>query len=76
MDDATEPWRGFSEQLALMPTVITRLLAQHVPDTHGYCRGCGMPGTGTPHLVAPCGLWEVADAARKIRASTWRSRSR
>jgi hypothetical protein len=69
MRDATDLWRGISEQLALMPSVITRLLAQHVPDEHGRCRGCGMPSTGTPHVVAPCGLWEIAEAARKIRNS-------
>jgi hypothetical protein len=69
MRDATEPWRGIAEQLALMPTVITRLLAQHVPNREGCCCGCGMPGTGSPHVVAPCGLWEVAEAARKIRES-------
>jgi hypothetical protein len=51
-----------------MPEVIARLLAEHVPDEHGRCRGCGRPGTGIPYLLAPCDLWNVADAARKIRA--------
>jgi hypothetical protein len=55
--------------LAAMPEVIARLLADHVPDALGRCRGCGMPGTGSPYLTAPCGLASVAEAARKIRAA-------
>ena len=69
MRDATEPWE-VAAQLARMPEVIARLLAEHVPDEHGRCRGCGRPGTGTPYLLAPCDLWTVADAARRMRAAS------
>jgi hypothetical protein len=69
MRDATEP-SDIAAQLARMPEVIARLLAEHVPDEHGRCHGCGRPGTGTPYLLAPCDLWTVADAARRLRAAS------
>jgi hypothetical protein len=68
MRDATEP-TGVAAQLARMPDVIARLLVEHVPDENGRCRGCGLPGTGTPYVPAPCGLWTVAEAARKLRSA-------
>jgi hypothetical protein len=49
-----------------MPDVVARLLAEHLPDRKGRCRGCGFPGTGTPHVPAPCALWLVAEAASRI----------
>lgn len=57
---------GIAGQLARMPDVVARLLAEHVPDRKGRCRGCGFPGTGTPHVPAPCALWLVAEAASRI----------
>jgi hypothetical protein len=57
---------GVAVQLARMPDVVARLLAEHVPDQRGRCRGCGFPGTGTPYVPSPCGLWLVADAAQRI----------
>jgi hypothetical protein len=57
---------GIAGQLARMPDVVARLLAEHVPDRKGRCRGCGLPGTGTPHVPAPCALWLVAEAASRI----------
>jgi hypothetical protein len=68
MRDAAEP-SDIAAQLARMPDVIARLLAEHVPDEHGRCRGCGFPGTGTPYVPAPCDLWNVADAARRLCAA-------
>jgi hypothetical protein len=68
MRDATEP-SDLAVQLARMPDVIARLLIEHVPDEKGRCRGCGLPGTGTPYVLSPCGLWIVAEAARKLRAT-------
>jgi hypothetical protein len=65
MRDGIEPSRVAME-LACMPAVVARLLREHVPDQKGRCRGCGFPGTGTPYLEAPCGLWIVADAARRV----------
>lgn len=57
---------GIAGQLAWMPDVVARLLAEHVPDARGRCRGCGFPGTGTPHVPSPCSLWLVAEAASRI----------
>lgn len=61
---------GIAGQLARMPDVVARLLAEHVPDRKGRCRGCGFPGTGSPYIPSPCGLWFVADAARRIAGGT------
>jgi hypothetical protein len=63
--DVIEP-SGIAGQLARMPDVVARLLAEHVPDRKGRCRGCGFPGTGTPHVPSPCALWLVAEAASRI----------
>lgn len=57
---------GVAAQLARMPDVVARLLIEHVPDRRGRCRGCGFPGTGSPYVKSPCGLWLVADAARRL----------
>jgi hypothetical protein len=65
VQDVTEPW-GVVAQLARMPDVVARLLREHVPDRKGRCRGCGFPGTGTPYVRSPCGLWIAADAARRV----------
>jgi hypothetical protein len=65
MRDATDT---VASVLADMPAVVEALLRDHVPDERGRCRACGMPGTGAPHVAAPCGLWTVAEMARKIRA--------
>jgi hypothetical protein len=61
---------GIAVQLARMPDVVARLLADHVPDGKGRCRGCGFPGTGSPYIPSPCGLWLVADAARRLPGGT------
>jgi hypothetical protein len=55
--------------LADMPEVVAALLRDHVPDARGRCSACGRPGTGTPHVAAPCSLATIAEAARKIRAA-------
>ena len=68
MWDATES-SPVAAQLARMPQVVEALLAQHVPDTSGRCRGCGLPGTGSAYLAWPCSLWLVADSARRLLAS-------
>ena len=65
MRDATEPW-PVAAQLARMPQVVETLLAEHVPDANSRCRACGLPGTGSAYLEWPCGLWSVADAARRL----------
>jgi hypothetical protein len=63
-----EPTDLLAVVLADMPEVVATLLREHVPDGLGRCRACGTPGTGTPHLAAPCSLARIAEAARKIRA--------
>jgi hypothetical protein len=68
MRNPTEP-SPVAAELARMPALVARLLAEHVSDEHGLCRGCGRPGTGTPHVPSPCDLWIVADAARRLRAA-------
>jgi hypothetical protein len=65
MQDRTD---SVAAALANMPEVVAALLRDHVPDALGRCSACGTPGTGTPHLAAPCSLWRIAEAARKIRA--------
>jgi hypothetical protein len=57
----------FAAALAEMPELITALLRDHAPNNRGLCRTCGLPGTGTPHLPAPCSLRRIAEAARTIR---------
>ncbi|MGI5129083.1 hypothetical protein ACQEVB_19920 [Pseudonocardia sp. CA-107938] len=52
-----------AEALAAQPEVVARLLADHVPDEKGRCRGCTRPGTGTPMGWWPCTLSVAADAA-------------
>ena len=63
-----EPTDPLAAVLADMPEVVATLLRDHVPDELGRCCACGTPGTGTPHMAAPCSLWRIAEAARKIRA--------
>jgi hypothetical protein len=67
MADATDPADPLVVVLAAMPDVVAALLRDHVPDAHGRCRECGMPGTGTPYLSYPCSLRGIAEAAMKIR---------
>jgi hypothetical protein len=62
-----EPTDPLAAALADMPDVIAGLLRDHVPDVKGRCRACGLPGTGTPHLDAPCPLSRIAETARSIR---------
>jgi hypothetical protein len=51
---------------AWFPGITQRLLAAHVPDGHGRCRGCTAPGTGLPGAGWPCRLHFYADAASRI----------
>jgi hypothetical protein len=67
VENATEG-SSVAAELARMPDVVARLLIEHVPDRNGRCLGCGLPGTGSPYL--PCGLWLVAEAARRLACAT------
>lgn len=64
---AVERWLGLIAELADMPEVINRLLAEHIDDGHGRCRGtgCTAPGYGTPLRLHPCTLYNLAMAARQ-----------
>jgi hypothetical protein len=62
----TEP-PDFAVVLADLPAVVNALIRDHVPDRHGPCVACGMPGTGTPHLPWPCPLRRIAERARTLR---------
>ncbi|HVG68680.1 MAG TPA: hypothetical protein VM785_10820, partial [Gaiellales bacterium] len=39
---------GVAQELAWLPETTRRLLAVHVSDGRGRCRGCTTPGTGMP----------------------------
>jgi hypothetical protein len=43
------------------PEVVPRLLAEHVPDERGRCRGC--PSNNRPAPPSPCGLRTLAELA-------------
>ncbi len=63
---------GFAQELARLPKTTRRLLAVHVADGLGRCRGCTTPGTGMPGAAWPCVLYFYASAAQEI----WRRRER
>ena len=44
----------------------SELLKQHVADTSGHCRACHESSGAAP--VWPCGLWSIAEAARRLHA--------
>ncbi len=58
---------GVAQELARLPETTRRLLAVHVPDERGRCRGCTAPGTGMPGAAWPCVLHFYASAAEEIR---------
>jgi hypothetical protein len=59
-------WRAFVEVLSTNPDLVQSLMAAHLPDPAGRCRGCTVSGTGTPDRPWPCSLWLTADAARQL----------
>jgi hypothetical protein len=66
--DPSSSFRQLATALAGMPVVVAALLRAHAPDGFGRCRACGMPGTGTPYIPAPCPLRTLAETARTIHA--------
>lgn len=62
--DHTAAWQSFAAELATMPQLVTRLLAEHPPT--GPCRGCRLPGPD-PAPAAPCSVRRLALAALNIR---------
>jgi hypothetical protein len=57
---------GIAQELAGLPGIVARLLAVHVPDSQGRCRGCTTGGTGVPGAAWPCSLHFYATAAQEI----------
>jgi hypothetical protein len=47
------------------PEVAPRLLADHVPDARGRCRGC--PSNNHPAPKSPCGLRVLAQLTLALR---------
>lgn len=62
-------------ELAVMPNVVENLLARHVSDGSGRCRGCTSPGTGLPQEPWPCALHFYATAAVDTRVDDGRPAS-
>lgn len=62
-----EEWHQLAAALRAMPGVVERLVADHVPDELGRCRGCTTPGTGRPNRAWPCSIRKLADDARRQR---------
>lgn len=52
---------------ARWPVLRARLLAEHTDDGAGRCRGCRVPGHGTPSGQWPCLLATLAHEA-ELRA--------
>lgn len=58
---------SLARELSRLPGVTQRLLALHVSDGRGRCRGCTTPGTGLPGAEWPCALHFYASAAEGFR---------
>ncbi len=55
-----------ARELAWQPEITQRLLARHVADDRGRCRGCTKGGTGLPGAKWPCALHFHASAAARL----------
>jgi hypothetical protein len=60
---------GLVDLLTTWPNVRANLIAEHTPDGHGHCRGCRVPGYGTPGGHWPCLLATLASAAAQRAGS-------
>ena len=67
-------WACLVAELAKMPELVSRLIAEHRDDGRGRCIRCTLPGRGTPGERWPCGPVALAIAAQDIVART-RSRA-
>jgi hypothetical protein len=61
-------------QLAQMPELASRLIAEHRDDGRGRCIRCTLPGRGTPGERWPCGPAALAMAAQEVAARNWSQR--
>jgi hypothetical protein len=65
-------WMRLAAQLALMPELASRLIAEHRDDGRGRCIRCTLPGRGTPGERWPCGPAALAMTAQEVAARAWR----
>src|SRR5688500_3078460 len=61
-------WMRLAAQLAQMPELASRLIAEHRDDGRGRCIRCTLPGRGTPGERWPCGPAALAMAAQEVAA--------
>lgn len=64
-------WTRLTAQLAQMPELTSRLIAEHRDDGRGRCIRCTLPGRGTPGERWPCGPAALAMAAQHEAARLW-----
>ena len=60
--------------IELNPEAPAHLLARHVPDDHGCCRGCALPQAGPSRW--PCTLHAAATAAQAAMQEAGGDRTR
>jgi hypothetical protein len=58
---------GIAEILAATytPEAVRAILAEHMPDESGHCRGCRLPSTAAP--VWPCRLYAIGKESDRIK---------
>jgi hypothetical protein len=64
-------WARLAAELAKMPELASRLIAEHRDDGRGRCVRCTLAGRGTPGERWPCGPAALAHAAQEVAARTW-----
>jgi hypothetical protein len=72
-DESEDPsgWLRLTAELAQMPELASRLIAEHRDDGRGRCIRCTLPGRGTPGERWPCGPAALALAAQQVAAQNW-----
>jgi hypothetical protein len=66
MSDDAGAWGRLVMQLAVMPRLVERLIAEHRDDGRGRCIRCTVGGRGTPGARWPCGLAVLAVEADRL----------
>jgi hypothetical protein len=61
-------WARLAAELAKMPELASRLIAEHRDDGRGRCIRCTLAGRGTPGERWPCGPAALALAALEVAA--------
>lgn len=60
------PASSFSAVPVRNPSAVNRLLATHIPDGNGLCRGCPKGSTTVPRQTWPCSLRLYAASAEQM----------